>query len=118
MAERSITIEPYGGRVRVVAVGEVIADTDRALLLAEAGYPAVVYVPRQDARMDRLTRSLKVTQCPHKGERSYFHLNAGGRQIDNAVWSYELPFARVGDIRGHLAFYPSLVDAIEQAPKS
>jgi uncharacterized protein (DUF427 family) len=32
------------------------------------------------------------------------------------VWSYEDPCPAVGQIRGHVAFYPERVDAIEVLP--
>ncbi len=34
----------------------------------------------------------------------------------NAVWTYEIPFAAVAEIKDHLAFYPDRVDAIEVRP--
>jgi uncharacterized protein (DUF427 family) len=55
------------------------------------------------------------TQCPYKGEASYFTLKADGKTAENAAWSYETPFAAVAEIEGHLAFYPNRVDRIEQA---
>ena len=43
-------------------------------------------------------------------------VSAGGNKSVNAVWSYEDPFPAVGQIRGHVAFYPERVDAIEVLP--
>jgi uncharacterized protein (DUF427 family) len=63
--------------------------------------------------MAALTRTAHHTHCPYKGEASYFTIAAGGRSAENAVWSYEAPFPAVGEIKEHLAFYPSRVDAIE-----
>ncbi len=109
--DRRISITPHPGRVRVTAGTEVIADTTRALALAEDGYPLRIYIPRQDVDMTKLARSRQVTQCPHKGEASYF--SAGTDQ--NIAWSYELPFANVAAIRGHLCFYPDRA-RIEEMP--
>lgn len=100
--QRRITITPHPGRVRVTVGDVVLADTTRALALAEDGYPVRLYVPRQDVDMSKLARTRQVTQCPHKGEASYF--SAAG--VENLAWSYELPFAHVAAIRGHLSFYP------------
>ena len=33
----------------------------------------------------------------------------GGRRVENAAWSYEMPFSDVAAIAGHLAFYPDKV---------
>jgi uncharacterized protein (DUF427 family) len=34
------------------------------------------------------------------------------------VWSYEAPFDAMAPIKGHLAFYPDRVDAIEEQARS
>ena len=47
-AAHPITVEPTGRRVVVALGGDVLAETDRALTLREAGYPAVQYIPRAD----------------------------------------------------------------------
>lgn len=110
--DHPITITPLGRRVTVTVAGQTIADSDRALQLKEASYPAVVYVPREDARMDLLSRSEHRTHCPYKGDASYYSIPAGGARSVNAVWTYETPYEAVSAIAGHLAFYPDRVDAI------
>ncbi len=111
--DHPITITPTPQRVRIRLGGEVVAETTRALTLQEASYPPVQYIPREDARMDLLTRTPRSTHCPYKGDASYYSVAAGGRQAENAVWSYESPFPAMAQIAGHLAFYPDRVDAIE-----
>jgi uncharacterized protein (DUF427 family) len=111
--DHPITVLPHAGRVRVVAGGKVIADTTRALALAEASYPVVFYVPREDARMDGLARTDHASWCPYKGEAAYYSILAGGERSANAVWTYERPHPAVAAIAGYLAFYPDRVDAIE-----
>ena len=111
--EHRVTVKPAGVRVQVKAGGEVIADSREALRLEESGYPPVYYLPRKDVRMERLVRSTHSTYCPFKGHASYFSL-AGG--AENAAWSYEQPYDESAAIRGHLAFYPAKVDAIEVQP--
>lgn len=94
----------------VRVAGEVIADTRAALRLAEASYPAVLYIPRSDARMSLLARSDHRTYCPYKGECSYFSIPSAGECGLNAVWSYEAPYPPVAVIKDHLAFYPDRVE--------
>jgi uncharacterized protein (DUF427 family) len=94
--------------------GEVVAETTRALTLREASYPAVQYIPREDARMALLARTPRSTHCPYKGDASYYSIEAGGRRAENAIWSYEAPFPAMAQIAGHLAFYPDRVDRIEE----
>lgn len=112
--DHPITIEPAARRVRVVWNGHTVADTAAALVLREARYPPVLYVPRPDADMDRFVRTAHATRCPYKGDASYFALVVDGRRSENAVWSYETPFPAVAAIAGHLAFYPDRVDRIEE----
>ena len=111
-ASHPITVTPTKGRVQVTLGGQVIADSTRALTLQEASYPAVQYIPREDAKMDAFVRSTHKTHCPFKGDASYFSLKAGTKVAENAVWSYEAPFPSVAAIAGHLAFYPDRVDSI------
>jgi uncharacterized protein (DUF427 family) len=111
--DHPITIEPNAKRVRVVFNGWVVADTMRALTLREASYPPVQYIPREDADMGLYVRTAHATHCPYKGDAAYFSLSVDGRVAENAVWTYEAPFAAMAAITGHLAFYPSRVDRIE-----
>jgi len=107
--DHPITITQNPRRVRVVADGAVIADTTRALTLKEASYPAVQYVPREDANMGLLKRTERVTHCPYKGDATYFSIVSNGKTLDNAIWTYETPFPAMTEIAGHLAFYPDKV---------
>jgi uncharacterized protein (DUF427 family) len=112
--QHPISISPFVGRVTVKAGGRIVADTRRALVLQEANYPAVHYVPREDADDALLERTSHTTYCPYKGDCSYFSIPVGGDHVLNAVWSYESPYVAVAAIAGHLAFYPDRVDAIEK----
>jgi uncharacterized protein (DUF427 family) len=112
--DHPISITPNGKRVRVTFAGQVVADTTGALVLKEASYKPVFYIPRADADMSLLKTSEHRTHCPYKGDASYFTIHAGGRDTENAVWSYEQPFPAMAEIKGYLAFYPSRVDAIEE----
>lgn len=91
-----------------------IAQTRNALTLTEASYPPVQYIPCGDVDMSRLVRSQHTTYCPYKGEANYYSIPALGDAGMNAVWAYETPFEAVGEIAGHLAFYPNCV-AVEVA---
>jgi uncharacterized protein (DUF427 family) len=103
----AITANPR--RVRVSTGGVVIAETTDALILKEATYPAVNYLPRKDANMTLLKRSDRVTHCPYKGDANYFSIVADGKTLTDAIWSYENPFPAMAGIAGHLAFYPDKV---------
>jgi uncharacterized protein (DUF427 family) len=53
-------IIPTGQRVRVTLGGTVVAETTRALTLQEASYPAVLYIPREDAAMALLQKTARL----------------------------------------------------------
>ena len=112
--DHPITITPNAKRVRIIFGGQIIADTTRALRLQEASYPAALYIPRADARMDLFTKTSNATHCPYKGDASYYSISAGGKTAENAVWSYETPFPAMTEIKEYLAFYPNRVDGIEE----
>ena len=99
-----ITITPAPGRWRVEAGGTILGETEAALLLEEAGYPARLYLPREDLDMTRLVPLPRHTTCPWKGEASYFAF-AGLREV---AWSYEAPIEGVAAIAGHLCFMPNV----------
>lgn len=104
-----ITIEPATDRVRISYGDRVIVDTDRALVLREAAYPAVVYVPLDEVDTEVLEPSTHRTYCPYKGDATYFTLRDGDRIAEDAVWRYERPYDAVAPIAGHVAFYPQHV---------
>jgi uncharacterized protein (DUF427 family) len=112
-SDHPISVHPEPRRVRVLAGGQIIAETKRAVSLRVASYPPVLYIPREDARMDFLRASGHRTHCPYKGDASYFSLCLVTGLEPDAVWSYEEPFPAVAEIAGHLAFYPKRVDAIQ-----
>lgn len=115
-ADAGITIAPSATRVIVRLGGTVIADTTRALVMRAPGTPDQQYIPRVDVDMARLARTDLVTHCPYKGDASYWSIQGGARVAENAVWSYETPYADMAPIAGYLAFYADRVDAIEERP--
>ena len=112
--DTAITIVPNRRRVRVLFQGRVIADTTRALTLNEPDLPPVSYIPREDADMSLLERTTQHSHCPHKGDAAYYTIRVPGAAAENAVWTYEHPYASVAAIQNHLAFYPNRVDRIEE----
>ena len=75
--------------------GEVIADSQRPLLLFETSLPTRYYLPRLDVRADVLLPSSTTTRCPYKGVAEYHSVRVGddsprGRRV-------VLPVADPGD---------------------
>jgi uncharacterized protein (DUF427 family) len=111
--DHPITVTPTGNRVVVIVAGKVIVDTRNALTLQEASYPPVQYVPLSDVDESALERTATESYCPYKGEASYYSIPLGGDQAVDAVWEYQNPYPAVAGIKGHVAFYPDRVDAID-----
>ncbi|MER6025417.1 DUF427 domain-containing protein [Streptomyces sp. NPDC001851] len=97
----TITIEQGEQHVRVVHGGQVLAETDRPLVLRETGCPVRYYIPADDVRVDLLTPSDTHTECPFKGTASYWSLPGA----PDLVWAYPDPKPDVAAIRDHFCFY-------------
>ncbi|MFO7777137.1 MAG: DUF427 domain-containing protein [Nitriliruptoraceae bacterium] len=85
--------------------GEVVASSERPVLVFETGLPMRTYLPAEDVRSEVLRPSDTATVCPYKGRTGRYHTIAVGdeRAVD-AVWVYEEPQPAVADIAGLLAF--------------
>ena len=114
--DHPITLAPNPARLLVRVAGMLIADTREALILREAAYPPVQYIPRKDVDMKLLQRTDNTTYCPYKGDCSYYSIPSGGERAVTAVWTYENPYPAVAQIKDYVAFYPNRVDAIEERP--
>ena len=106
-----ILFERSPRRVRIRFNGEILADSTDAHLLFETRHLPVYYFPRNHVRMDLLTPTAHHTFCPYKGDASYWTVAAGGKTAENAVWSYQEPFAEVAAIKDFVAFYWNLMEA-------
>jgi uncharacterized protein (DUF427 family) len=112
-SDHPITLESSHSRVVVSTAARTIAESRNGLILREANYPPVLYIPREDADMSLLLRTERSSYCPYKGDCSYYSIPLGGAKSINAVWTYEKPYAAVAAIAGHLAFYPERIDSME-----
>jgi len=97
----TITIEQGNRHVRVVHGEQVLAESERPLVLRETGCPPRYYLPAEDVRLDLLTPSDTRTYCPFKGTASYWSLP----EAADLVWSYPEPKPEVAEIKDHLCFY-------------
>ena len=111
--DHPITLERNPRRVRVRFGDHVIADTDAALTLREAGYPPVQYLPRDSAEAGFLSQSPHTSHCPSKGDATYFSMMIDGDLAENVAWSYEAPYPAMEEIRGLIAFDAKRVEVYE-----
>ncbi len=99
-----VVIERSAKPVRVIFRGEAIAESERTLVMHETRLPSVFYFPREDVRLDLLVRSNRRTNCPFKGNATYFNITLGEEVAENAAWSYENPFDESSMVKDHIAF--------------
>jgi uncharacterized protein (DUF427 family) len=107
--------------VKVVIGGQVVAETRRPRLLFETGIRTRYYIPKVDVRMDLLEPTATVTQCPYKGNATYWSARIGDQVYPDIVWSYPFPIPECSKIQNLLAFYNEKTEIyvdgeLEQAP--
>ncbi len=94
-------------RVTVSAGDQVLADSERCLLVDEQDHGLVFYFPP--------TTCAWISSCPTIGPASARsragHLSSvPPRGGDVFIWSYEDPFAEVARLGGYVAFFQDAVD--------
>jgi uncharacterized protein (DUF427 family) len=111
-----IIIEPHSSPVTVHAGAVLIAETDRAIELHEAGYQTVLYIPIEDLDQKALRPNERHTYCPYKGEASYYDIvPEGGEVLQSAIWYYPDPYPAVSAIAGRVAFYADRVTITDRS---
>ncbi len=96
--------------VRVEVDGQVIAETNRPVLLYETGLPTRYYIPKLDVRMDLLEPTSTITHCPYKGDAGYWTLHLGDKTYEDFVWAYPRPIPEIPKIENLLCFYNEKVN--------
>ena len=101
-------IRPLGVPVRVIAGGDVVAESTNAIVVAEespsyGALPEAIYIPKGDVRGLEAVPD-KSTHCPLKGDASY--LAHDGREI---AWTYDRPLDGSTVLANYVAFYADRV---------
>ena len=89
---------------------EIVAESERPVLLLETHLPTRYYLPRDDVRFDLLTPTDNVSMCPYKGKTGAYWSFPGPPEVRNVAWSYSAPLPAVGAIANRVAFYNELID--------
>jgi uncharacterized protein (DUF427 family) len=106
----NIEVRRESRRVRVEKDGVLLAESDRPVLLLEAGLPTRYYLPREDI-VGEVEDSDHHTTCPFKGVASYY--SVGGNK--DIAWYYPDPLPEVGEIKDLIAFWNERVDLVDNA---
>jgi uncharacterized protein (DUF427 family) len=107
----SLGFEPVAKRVRTFAIGTVVADSCRVMMMHESGRLPVYYIPIDDVRWDLFFPSGAVETSPRKGNATYYSLTRGDITISNAGWRYLDPLPSGLDVSGYVAFHWALMRA-------
>ena len=99
-----IEIAACATRARATVRGQVLAESSRALVMRETGYPPRIYFPKTDARMSLAQATAHKTHCPFKGDAAYWSFSVGSETLENVAWGYPDPLPSVSLIAGHISF--------------
>ncbi|WP_298261544.1 DUF427 domain-containing protein [uncultured Litoreibacter sp.] len=105
----NIKLRNATGKYSIRAAGAVLGESSNVVELQEGDLAPVLYVPRADLAMAFFDKTDTSSHCPHKGDASYYTLQAKSGPIKDAAWSYEAPLDGLEAIAGHLAFYTDKV---------
>lgn len=104
-----IKLHAAQGTYSIRAAGAVLGESNNVIELVEGTMGPVLYVPRADLAMAFFEKTDTTSHCPHKGDATYYTLEAKSGPIKDAAWSYETPNPGLERIAGHLAFYTDKV---------
>lgn len=104
-------LERVSHRLIVVFESILIADTRSGYRVLETSHPPTYYFPPSDVALGLLRKGEGRSVCEFKGVAEYRSVSAGDRVSVRAAWVYPRPVEPYAAIAGHIAFYPSRVDA-------
>jgi uncharacterized protein (DUF427 family) len=104
-------VEKSPKQIQVAFGGLVIAETQHAKRVLETSHPPVYYFPPEDVRVELLEPSPRRSWCEWKGEAVYYKVVTPAKAAADAAWTYIQPQTAFAEIRRHVAFYPSQMDA-------
>ena len=100
-------INKYYRKLTLKFRGKILAFTEEALILKEVGktvYNPVFYVPKEDIKMELELDPKYDSNCPIKGDATYWNLKTNPTTENYFAWSYENPLPRSRKIKGYIAF--------------
>jgi uncharacterized protein (DUF427 family) len=85
---------------RAVWKGTVLAESDDTVVV-EGNH----YFPAESVRWEHFAVSDSHTQCPWKGEASYYTLVVGDNSNPDAAWTYRAPLEAAREVQDRVAFW-------------
>ena len=112
-----VTVTPSPDHAQVILNGELVAESDRTLLVRQSDHDFDCrYFPPDDVRLDRFERSETVTFCRHRGEATYRSARFGALVVPDVAWVYEEPVPAIAEIAGYVAFFDFKVTLAVEGP--
>jgi uncharacterized protein (DUF427 family) len=104
-------LQPTTKHLKIIFGGATIAETNHSFRVLETSHPPVYYFPPEDVRMEFLREVSGSSFCEWKGSAGYYSIEVNGKRAEKAAWFYSNPTPAFAQIRNHIAFYPSKMDA-------
>lgn len=73
-------------------------------MLHKTGHLPLYYFPEEDVNRDLLEKTNHTTHCPFKGDAAYWSVEANGKTIEDAAFSYPDPLPEAEKVEGYLCF--------------
>ena len=109
-------IDEYNRKLTLKYKDEIVADSERALILKEVGktvYDPVFYFPKEDIKVELGREPQRKSFCPIKGDTTYWNLKENPTD-DYFAWSYEESLPRTKKIEGYIAFNQANITFISE----
>lgn len=99
-----VDLLPRCNRVTVLVGEQIVASSNRTIVVDEQGHGLVFYFPPIDVDIDQLVAiDQRTTFCPFKGVAHYYAASAAPALP--IAWTYANPFVQVAALAGYIAFY-------------
>ena len=106
----TIVLEKTKKWIRAKFENHIVINSKNASILFEDGHLPTYYFPKTDINMNLLNKSNKTSNCPFKGDATYWDLKSRDKKYLNSAWSYENPIKGQEGLKGLIAFYWSKID--------
>jgi uncharacterized protein (DUF427 family) len=108
---RPPAVEDVPQRIKIVFNGQIIVDSQNAKRVLETSHPPTYYIPLEDIKPEALQPAPGKTWCEWKGEARYYDVLIGDLIAESAAWYYPNPVPDYAEIKDHVAFYASKMEA-------
>ncbi|WP_336787227.1 DUF427 domain-containing protein [Paenibacillus sp. MMO-177] len=95
--------------VKVVVEGNIIAQSERPVVVYETGMTPRYYLPLEDVRVELLEIG-QTSYSPYIGQSRQWAIHVSGKEKRKIAWSYEDPSPELGKLKGRIGFYQEAAD--------